>query len=276
MHHSGFHRMPSSLGPAAANNKTAAEDALLEVKAPSAVGSAVASRVASAVGSRIGPPKPSIEDLVREHQWGSEYTSHYKPVDPRASKNMQAAGRDVLKMAIYGEMACKREAKPASMVSACTLASKASATQPPPLRKNRSAPSLSKADATRPLANYSPEDQEGSVVGWRGLTISGYRGPRAPVIPRSEMMRPGNDLYRSFNTEYGQSFHGRMPQGPGRAGNSSVTNPLTSDELENWQQALEEERRRLEKDRAAIEQQQDLLAEQRARMKDSLGFSGAN
>jgi hypothetical protein len=90
------------------------------------------------------------------------------------------------------------------------------------------------------------------------------------------MMRPGNDLYRSFQSEYNQSFHGRMPQGPGRGGKTSTTNPLTRDDLESWQQALEEERKRLEKDRALIEQQQDLLADQRAKMKDAIGFSGVN
>jgi len=266
--------MPSSAPLAAARSKTAAEDVLAnsrpEVRATSAIGS----RTGSALGSGVPRTKPSIEDIVRENQYCSEYSSHYKPVDPRSSKNMQAAGRDVLKMAIYGEMATKREAKPASMVSACTLMSKVDGTVIPPpkaLGKNRSAPSLLKTDDPNSL-----EEQEGSVAGWRGLTISGYRGPRAAIIPRSEMMRPGNDLYRSFHSEYMQSFHGRMPQGPGRGGKTSVTNPLTREDLESWQSALEEERRRLEKDRALIEQQQDLLADQRARMKDALGFSGVN
>lgn len=191
---------------------------------------------------------------------------------------MQAAGRDVLKMAVYGEMAAKRKGSGDSMVSACTLASKDGVTIPPPkvIAKNKSAPSLSMAEGLHLPAISSSEDKEGSVAGWRGLTIGGYRGPRAQIAPRSEMMRPGNDLYRSFHSEYKQSFHGRMPQGPGRAGNSSDINPLTREDLENWQQALEDERRRLEKDRAAIAQQQDVLADQRAKMKDALGFSGAN
>lgn len=272
--------MPSSVAPVPASGKTAGEHVLTPSRVDVKPSSAVGSRVGSAVGSSIGTQRrPLIEDLVREHQFCSEYTSTYKPVDPRSSKNMQAAGRDVLKMAIYGDMATKRDPKAASMVSACTLNSKADGPAPPPaktLKKNRSSPSLSKVDGPRSLANYSPDDQEGSVAGWRGLTVSGYRGPRAPVIPRSEMMRPGNDLYRSFDSEYTQSFHGRMPQGPGRSGNISATNPLTRDDLESWQQALEDERRRLEKDRALLEQQQGLLADQRAKMKEALGFSGAN
>lgn len=275
--------MPSSVPPAKASSKIAVEDALppsqLEVKAPRAVGSVVGSRVGSAVGSTSSwhPRKLSIDELVREQQFCSEYTSHYKSIDPRASKNMQSAGMDVLKMQTYGSMAAKREASGASMVSACTLASKDGVTIPPPraLTKNKSAPTLSKTEELQSLANS--EDKEGSLAGWRGLTIGGYRGPRAPIAPKSEMPRPRNDLYRSFHSEYKQSFHGRMPQGPGRAGNSSVEqSPLSREDLENWQQALEDERRRLEKDRAAIVQQQDLLVDQRARMKDALGFSGAN
>jgi len=261
------------------SSKTAAEDALTKLRSEVRATSAAGSRVGSAVGSSSGARnKPSIDDIVRDYQFCSEYVSNYKPIDPRSSKNMQAAGRDVLKMAIYGEMASKREEKPASMVSACTLISKGDGVMSPPpkpLKKNRSAPSLLKGDG--PVIGPSPEDQEGSVAGWRGLTISGYRGPRAPVIPKSEMMRPGNALYRCFQSEYNQSFHGRMPQGPGLGGKAnSSTNPLTREDLESWQQALEEERRRLEKDRALIEQQQDLLVDQRAKMKGALGFSGAN
>lgn len=262
--------MPSSIAPLDANSKPP--------------GSAAGSRSGSAVGSSFGlPRKTPIDDIVREYQFCSEYTSHYKPFDPRYSNNMQAAGRDILKMAIYGEQACKRET-PVSMVSACSLASKTDGVQIPPrksLQKNRSSPSLANhnveiVDGLKiPRSSYSAaEDQEGSVAGWRGLLISGYRGPRAPIVPRSELPKPGN--VRDFQSTYSEGFHGRMPQGPGRAGNSSITSPLTRDDLENWQQALEDERRRLKKDRAAVEKQQEVLAEQRARMKDALGFSGAN
>lgn len=290
--------MPGSLASAATNSKKAVKDSLtpsrLGDKAPSAVGSAVGSRTGSVVTSSLGSPCKSIEDMDREERFYTSYASEYKPHDVRASMNMGAAGREVMKIQIYGDLVKKRESSGASNLSACTLASKDRVATPPPkaLTKISSAPiirkraevlhHLSKPKGLQSLANSSPEDQEGSVSQaqseWRGATISGYHGSRAPSMPNHVPV----DKYGIYHTTYMQNLFdrkkSRMFQGPGRAGNSNVdlTNPLAWDDLETWRQHLEGERQRVEKDRAAIMQQQSHVAEQQSRMKEALGFSGAN